>query len=457
VAETLVGRSAVELAAMVRSGTVGPIEVVDAHLDRIEAWEPLLRAFTVVRWRRARAEAETLNADPELRRMPLAGVPVAIKDTVDVAGEPTRRGSLATPHTAAAGDDELVRRLRAAGCVVIGKTTLPELAIWPFTESRVSGATRNPWDPARTPGGSSGGSAVAVTAGMAPIALGSDGGGSIRIPAACCGLVGLKPGRGILSTRPPEQATPWFGLSEAGPLASTVTDAALMLDVLAGCERYRNPVAPDRPLRIALATRAPVRGIRVAACPLAAADSVAELLTAAGHEVRRAQPPFSTALFWTFLQRWLAGVAEEAGRYEPEGLEPRTRRQAFLGRRLTRLGLPRPADAEAWRRRVTAWFRAGDFDALLTPALAKPPVVVGRWEGKGFTRTLIGSTAFVPFTAPWNLAGFPSLALPAHPLTNGLPVGALLSAPAGGEGLLLGLAAQLEQARPWPRHAPPPI
>jgi len=456
VAETLVGRSAVELAAMVRSGTVGPIEVVDAHLDRIEAWEPLLRAFTVVRWRRARAEAETLTADPELSRMPLAGVPVAIKDAVDVAGEPTRSGSLASPAAPAAADHELVRRLRAAGCVVIGKTAVPELSVWPFTESRVSGATRNPWDPARTPGGSSGGSAVAVAAGMTPIALGSDGGGSIRIPAACCGLVGVKPGRGVVSTEP-ARTEPWCGLSEPGPLTTTVADAALMLDVLAGTDRHRHAALPERPLRVAVATRAPVRGVRVATGPVAAVHSTARLLAAGGHEVRRAEPPFSLKLEWSFMQRWLAGIAEEAGRYQLDALEPRTRRQVKLGRRLVRLGLPRPADAESWRRRATAWFRAGGYDVLLSPALARPPVAVGRWEGRGFTRTFLGSTAFVPFTAAWNLAGFPSMALPADPLADGLPVGALLTAPAGGDALLLGLAAQLEHQRPWPRHAPPPI
>ena len=187
-----------EMASLVRDRLISPVELIGAHLERIAASDPAIRAFQVVRADKALAEAAALAERTDLADLPLAGVPVAVKDNVDVAGEPTRMGSAATSQAAAEADDELVSRLRAAGCVVIGKTQLPELAIWPFTEPAVAAATRNPWNRSRTPGGSTGGGAAAVAAGMAALALGSDGGGSIRIPAACCGLFGLKPSPGLV-------------------------------------------------------------------------------------------------------------------------------------------------------------------------------------------------------------------------------------------------------------------
>jgi amidase len=229
-----------------------------------------------------------------------------------------------------------------------------------------------------------------------------------------------------------------------------------MLDVLAGTERFRAARPPERPLRIALSTRPPVRGVKADTGPVAAAEATAELLAKAGHEIEAADPPYPPALVWTFLQRWVAGVAEDAGSYRYELLEPRTQRQVQLGRALRRWRPVRSKPAEAWRNRAVDWFAAGGFDALLTPALAKPPVPVGRWEGSGFVRTMLDATAFVPFTAAWNLAGLPSAAVPAGPPSGGCPLGVMLTAPVGGEGILLGLAAQLERLRPWPRQAPPP-
>src|SRR5579859_3533729 len=216
---------ALRMAELVRRRKVSPVELIQAQLDRIEAIEPQINAFRVVRSEAALREAAELARRP-LADLPLAGVPVAIKDNVAVAGEPTRLGSAATSGVPAAADDKLVARLRAAGCVIIGKTQLPELAIWPFTEPVAFGPTRNPWDQGRTAGGSTGGGAAAVVAGMAALALGSDGGGSIRIPAACCGAFGFKPGRGLVPVAGGGPAH-WFGLTEFGPIARTVGDAAM--------------------------------------------------------------------------------------------------------------------------------------------------------------------------------------------------------------------------------------
>jgi amidase len=235
---------ALEIAAAVRNGRVSPVEVVQAHLAQIDRLEPAIRAFQVVLAEQALAEARALAARPGLTGLPLAGVPVAIKDNVEVAGAPTRHGSAATSAEPAKADDELVRRLRAAGCVVIGKTQMPELAIWPFTEPQAYPATRNPWDTARTPGGSTGGGAAALASGMAALALGSDGGGSIRIPAACCGVVGLKPGPDVVPLAGGMDSH-WYGLTAFGPLARTVGDAAAALGVLTG--RCGSPTPPRPP------------------------------------------------------------------------------------------------------------------------------------------------------------------------------------------------------------------
>jgi len=452
------GLPAGELAALIRSGAAEPIKVTAAHLELIEALDPDIGAFVLVRAERALAEAAALARRPDLGSLPLAGVPVAVKDTDDVAGEPTRQGSAATSARPAQADGALVSRLRSAGAVIVGKTKLPELGIWPVTEPAATGPARNPWDRSRTPGGSSGGSAAAVAAGMVPLAFGSDGGGSIRIPAACCGLVGLKPGRGVVP-RPAGTAPPWFGLVEPGPLATTVADAALGLGVLAGSPwRYADPAPPSRRLRIAVSTRTPVPGLRAGAEPVAATAAVAELLAGLGHTVEAADPPWPRTLEATFAHRWLVGVAGSVTGLDEAALEPSTRRQAKAGRLVGRFAPVRSGPgsrAAAWRALAEAWFAQGPWDVLLTPALGRPPVPVGTWAGRGLTSTFALATAFAPFTSPWNLAGFPSLAVPAP--HDGLPVGALLTGPAGADPALLSLAAELEAAAPWPRHAPPAV
>ena len=433
---------ATELASLVASGRADPAAVVAAALERIDAGRAL-GAFTVVRHERALAEAAGLARRPDLGRLPLAGVPVAVKDSMDVAGEPTRSGSRSTPPGPVPADGELVRRLRAAGAVIVGKTAMPELGIWPFTESAACGVTRNPLDPARTPGGSTGGGAVAVAAGMVPVAVGSDGGGSVRIPAACCGLIGCKPGHGVV---PGPDPAPWFGLVEPGPLTTTAADAALVLDVLAGSARYRDPRPPDRPLRIAVSTRAYVPGVRPSPGPVAALEATAATLARAGHEIAGADPPFPRSLPLTFHQRWLVGVAADTDGGRRAGLERRTRTQGRLGRALALVAPVRARHAEAWRAAATAWFEWSGFDALLTPALGHPPGPVGASDDLGLARTLAAAIRFAPYTAPWNMAGFPSVAVPAPLDPSGLPVGALLTGPPGAERVLLGLAVQLEGA-----------
>jgi amidase len=447
-AERFVGGTAVGIAAAVRAGEVRPTEVAEAHLARIAEVDGRLHAFQLVRADEVLAEARALEARPDLADLPLAGVPVAIKDNVDLAGSPTRQGSAATPAAPAADDDEPVRRLREAGALLVGKTTVPELCLWPFTESEAYGATRNPWSLDHTPGGSSGGSAAAVAAAMVPLALGADGGGSIRMPASNCGLVGIKPGRGLVPVNRPS----WLGMSEFGPLATTVADLGLCLDVLAGTAAYRSVAAPARPLRVGVTARAPAVGIRVDPQVRAALDATAAALGEAGHRVAEAAPPWRNGDAAPFLYRVFLGTTEDADGLPEDAMERRTRNQARIGRLLRRL---RPApDGPPARAlaRFQAWF--GDHDLLLSPTLAAPPLRVGAYRGKGVAATMLGLTGYMPFTPPLNLVGFPAASVPAGTSGEGLPLGVQLVAAPGGEALLLAVARQLEQLRPWPRHAP---
>ncbi len=299
--------SVAEMASRVRSRRVSPADLVAAHLERIAALDPAIGAFQVVRADQAMAEAAALANRDDLAELPLAGVPVAIKDNVDVAGEPTRAGSAATSPQPAAADDELLTRLRAAGCVVIGKTQMPELAIWPFTEPAAAPASRNPWDRSRTPGGSTGGGAAAVAAGMAALEH-------------------------------------WLGLSAFGPLARTVGDAALMLDVLAGTSNYANPRPPERPLRIAFSARHPLIGARAVPAVRDALARAASLLREAGHELVPQSPGYPPTLGLRFNSRWLAGIAQDVEALDHSALEPRTQRMARLGARLSNRARPASAD-----------------------------------------------------------------------------------------------------------------
>ncbi|HUZ51752.1 MAG TPA: amidase family protein [Streptosporangiaceae bacterium] len=446
----LCARTAREMASLVQERQVSPVELVSAHLERIAAIDPALGAFQVVRANKAVAEAAALAERADLADLPLAGVPVAIKDNVDVAGEPTRMGSAATPPSPAEADDELVARLRAAGCVVIGKTQLPELAIWPFTEPAAAAATRNPWNRSRTPGGSTGGGAAAVAAGLAAIALGSDGGGSIRIPAACCGLFGLKPAPGLVPLSG-GLAEHWLGLSAFGPLARTVADAALMLDVLAGTTSYRDPNPPERPLRIAFSARHPLVGARADQATRAALDEAAGLLRDAGHDLVPQSPPYPPTLGLRFNSRWLAGIAQDASGLDRSALEPRTRKMAALGARLS--SRARPASADRFASQAADWFTG--YDVLMTPTLTRTARPVGTWDGKGWVATMLSVANWI-YTPPWNLAGLPAASVPFGQDEDGVPIGLQLVGPAGSEATLLSLASQIEHLRPWPRLAPSP-
>src|SRR5215211_5464 len=445
-----VGETAVGIAAAVRSGQGAPAEVLEQHLERIAALDGRLGAFRLLRTEEVRAEARALEQRGDLGGLPLAGVPVAIKDNVDLAGTPTRNGSAATSPEPAAADDELVRRLREAGALLVGKTSVPELSLWAFTESEAFGVTRNPWNLDHTPGGSSGGSAAAVAAAMVPVALAADGGGSIRMPASNCGLVGLKPGHGVVPF-PENGVSTWSQMSEFGPLATTVADLGLLLDVLAGADAYRAVAPPTRPLRIGVTADPGVAGVKVHPEVRAAMEGSAEALAGAGHLVEPADPPWRSGDAAPFLQRVFLGCAEDADRVTWEALEPRTRAEARVGR-LLRRARPVPTGPPPRVLGSRAWF--GDHDVLLSPTLALPPLRVGAYRGKGLTRTVLGLTAYMPFCPPLNLVGFPAASVPAGATDDGLPLGVQLAAAPGGEALLLSLARQLETLRPWPRHAP---
>ena len=434
-----------DLAGMVRAGAASPEEVVRAHLERIERLDRRFSAFEQVRGERALREAAELVRRTDLSSLPLAGVPVAIKDNVDVAGEPTRHGSRATPATPAAADSEVVRRLRAAGCIVIGKTRMPELAIWPLTEPANSPPARNPWDPSRTPGGSTGGGAVAVATAMTPLALGSDGGGSIRLPAACCGIAGLKPGPGLVPTV--DGLPHWFGLTSWGPMARSTADLGLMLDVLAGTDRFR-ATAPGVRLRIAVSTAPATAGTKVDPEIGTAIERLAAALESAGHTVVRADPPYPPDLGLRFMKRWLGGIAQDAAGLRTGDLEPRTRGMVRAGRLLGGIGAVRLAEADRFARRARDWIAAHDI--LLCPVMSEPPVEIGRWASLGWIRMALAAGGWV-CTTPWNLAGLPAASVPAGQTAGGLPIGAQLIAGPGREDVILDLMAEIERDHPWPR------
>ena len=435
------------------------------YLDRIERLNPRLNAFRVVLGEEALAEADRAQARLDAgEQTPLLGVPVAIKDEFDVAGQVNTLGCGAREE-AAVEDAQVVRRLRAAGAVPIGITNVPELTIWPFTESETWGKTRNPWDPDRAPGGSSGGSAAAVAAGLAPVALGSDGAGSIRIPAGWCGLFGLKVQRGRISYMPlPEH---WHGLSVPGPIARRVEDAALFLDAVAGPAAGDAVAAPaasetfaeatrraPRPLRIATSTKVPpLATARVSAESRQAVEETAGLLRSLGHEVAPRDPDYGLA--WSHLtRRYLRGIHDDAGAMpNPERLESRTRGVARLGALVPARSVARSRAAEPKvAARVNSLFR--DFDVLMTPVAARPAPPVGKWEGRGAIRTLNGAIWHCPFTAMWNLTGQPAASVPAGIGRAGMPLAVQLIGPPDDEATLLSLAAQIEAARPWAERRP---
>jgi amidase len=430
-----------DIASGVRDGTLDALQVTREHLQRIADVDGTLHAFTAVREEAAMADAARIASSPHRSTLPLAGVPVAVKDNFHVAGLPTRHGSRATPATPATADSEAVRRLRAAGAVIIGKTAMPELAIWPFTEGR-DWVTRNPVDPSRTCGGSSGGSAVAVASGMAALALGTDSGGSIRIPAACCGVAGVKPTPGVVPL-PHDAAEHWFALTAAGALARDVRDAWLMLGVLGGEDSPASPRAAHERVRVAVSVRHPMLAAPVHPSVVSAVRHVAHRLADAGHHVDDEDPPYP-ALPFAFLRPYLAGIAADAAELslDLDGAEPRTRQMVRLGGALRRAFGDRSAQASPAARRLRRW--CAQRDVVLTPVLAYPPPPAGRWGRGGWLATALSVARWMGFAPPWNLAGCPAVVVPVASAGGSLPVGVQLVAAPGREPLLLDIAARIE-------------
>ncbi|MGW7203418.1 amidase [Streptomyces sp. NPDC054837] len=441
-----IGRTAAEIAAAVQEKRATPREVVAEHLARIERLDGRVGAFRTVRAEAALAEADEVGARADLAELPLAGVPIAVKDNLAVRGESKRVGSAATPDTPSTEDHVTVARLRAAGAVVVGLTNVPELCVFGTTEG-VHGTARNPWDTSRTAGGSSGGSAAAVAAGLVPIALGNDGMGSLRIPAANCGLVTIKPGHGVVPAGVSDGD--WFGMSENGPLATTVEDARLMLAILADTE----PASPSAAAThtIALSLRSPIAGIAITKPYTAAAREAAGVLMKAGHQVRRADPSYPMSLSFTSLAHWTAGTSEDAQGLDPRQLTRRTRVHAAVGRRFVK-GVRTGASRDALRRRLEPFFE--EYDVLLTPALARRSPKSAPWHERGWLRNVLANTNYSPLTPPWNLTGWPAMSVPFGKLPSGAPTAVQLVGRPGSEAVLLEVAEQLEKLHPWDRTAP---
>ncbi len=453
----------VEQATLLATGEASSRKLVEASLRRAEAAQPTLNAFRLLRAEEALAEADAADVRlGEGNGAPLLGVPVAIKDDVHLEGCTSPFGC-AGEHEVAVRDAEMVRRLREAGAIVIGKTHAPEVGQWHFTETPTYGATRNPWNTDHTPGGSSGGAAAAVAAGIVTAAVGSDGAGSIRIPAAWTGLVGLKPQRGRVSTWPDAEA--FNGLSCYGPLARSVADAALLLDAIHGnvpADAHRPP-APAEPfseaaareprrLRIAVSLKTPF-GLSGAVDDehRSAIEATAERLAELGHDVSPADPEYGL-VGPAIIPRGMAGVDAwlDANVADRSCLEPRTRVHARMGRALS--GVPlriSRASEPALRRRIGRIFDR--YDVVLTPVTAKPPPRVGALDGRGYWGTSTVASATCPFAFAWNVTGWPGLSVPAGLTASGLPIGAQLLGRENDEATLLELAGALERAGDgWP-------
>lgn len=448
-----------EQARALAAGESTSRQAVERSLAAIARAQPELNAFRSVRAEEALREASEADRLLEAgERRPLLGVPVAIKDDTDLNGEPTAFGCPGDFPVKAA-DAEAVRRLRAAGAVIVGKTNTPELGQWPFTEGPAFGDARNPWNLDHTPGGSSGGSAAAVAAGLVPAALGSDGAGSVRIPAAWTHLVGIKPQRGRISTWP--DAESFHGITCHGPLARTVADAALLLDAAAGNApgdlhqppwEAMVPAASREPgrLRVALSTRMAFTGTPKRLDPVvrAALVALAERLTALGHEVEEAEPTYGP-IGLTFVPRATAGIRDWTRRVpDTRLLDARTRGAASTGRLLggPALRLARAAEGPL-RRRVGRIFRR--YDIVLAPTTATGPPRVGALADLSAWQTDRRMIAHCPYAWPWNVLGWPGVNVPAGRTPDGLPVGAQLLGPARQEPLLISLAAQLEADQRW--------
>jgi amidase len=434
---------------------VSPAELVDAAIARIEATNPELNFLVTDCFEQARAATP---ADG-----PFTGVPMLVKDLTETAGIRTTFSCRAFADYVPSTDAASVRRMKEAGFVVLGKSNTPEFGITCVTESDLNGACRNPWDASRTPGGSSGGAAAAVAAGVLPLAHGSDGGGSIRIPASCCGLFGIKPSRGRVSPAPYTSGS--LELSQSGPISVTVRDAAAYLDVLAGYEAGDAHWAPppERPfvdevgadpgrLRIAF-TAEPAIPSHVDPRVIEVARRAADALAALGHDVAERTPPWvDEDSLRAFAKLWQLTPALYPVRDESQ-LMPMNRALAAAARETSSVALAQAVGAlqRGARRTVEFW---NDVDVVLTPGLALLPVPIG-WifEPEDPWEQFERGGEMTPFTPIVNVTGQPAAAVP-FDVVDGLPVGVQLIGPPAGEALLFRLAAQMEAAHPWAQRLP---
>lgn len=459
-------------AELIAAGEVSARELTELTLERIARIDPQLNAYRIVLGEQALAEADAADArrtkaytatgrrrkgsdDPGI----LNGVPIAIKDDADMAGEVTACGS-AAHGPAATVDGEVVRRLRAAGAVLVGKTNVPEMMAVPWTESLAYGATRNPWDVSRTAGGSSGGTASAVAAGLAGVGLGSDGGGSIRIPSSWTGLFGIKPTRDRVPLAPHDDA--WQGMSVNGPLARHVADAALFLDATSTLPvpegGFAAACAGDpSPLRIGVSTKLPpgVLAVKLDDARSRALDDTVTLLGELGHQVVERDPDYPAGLWPSAVVRILRGIHDDVEALMPHAdrLEGRTRFLARLGGAIPEDAIRRVRAAEAGQlRRVTALF--GEVDVLLTPLALTGPYRIGHTQNHGALRMFAEAPRRIAYAPAFNVTGQPACVVPSGFDADGLPVSVQLVAPPAQEQRLFALAGQLERARPWADRRP---
>lgn len=455
--------TATELAAGIRARDISPVEVTDHYLRRaLEKSEQVGAFYTIAAdqaMEQARAaEKEVLSGSEQSR--PLLGVPLPVKDLNLVEGMQVTLGSTVFKGLVAPMDDYSAAAIRASGAVILGKTATPEFGLACYTETEIGPPARTPWDLERSAGGSSGGAAAAVAAGLAPLAHGSDGGGSIRIPSSACGLFGIKPTRGRVSQGPilPDLA----GLSTSGPIARTVADAALLLDVLTGNhpgDMYTLPAPSQpfaeyarqdpRPLRIARTLAHAVEGADVHPDCVAAYEDASVLLAELGHEVIDIPSPFDPSTVANFETLWYSmALLAPVDPSQEDSLRPITRYLRGRGRQVS-AGELVAAQAALQNSTRTALAAVSAYDMILTPTLAQPPVPIGWFEEVDPAANFERQKAFTPYTAVCNVSGQPAVNVPLYWNEAGVPIGIMLSGQMGGEGLLIQLSAQLERARPW--------
>jgi amidase len=461
-------RDATDQSVLLKDRQISSVELVQHHLDRVERHTAGLGAFVTVTPDRALAAAR--RADAALatgEAPPFAGVPTAFKDLTPTAGVPTSMGSAAMRDHVPAANAHVVDLVEGAGFISLGKTNTPEFGLSSYTDNDLVGPARTPWDPSRNAGGSSGGAAAAVSAGLVPVAPGSDGGGSIRIPASSCGIFGFKPSRGRVSVGP--NGSDWSGLAVDGPLSRTVRDAAALLDVMAHAmpgdlrplpdpdvaftERVRRD--PGR-LRIARWSSTHLDGIAPGPDAVAAWEAASQLLESLGHDVVDVANPFPPELEPQFNVVWSSGIAAAPlpAQVDPL-LRPNTRYWRERGRQATAVDLARAMQLlEATTRGVVT--RLLPFDAMLTPTLALPPQPVEWFNESGDpAEDHHRELRYTPYTALYNMSGQPAASLPLHLSGDGLPAGVMLAAHPGRDGLLFSLCAQVEAAAPWHDRRPP--